>query len=68
MTTRKKKPGRPPRTSPKPKASVVYLDQDRQRQLAQIVKRNGGSHSAAIGQAISFHHAHLKREWPDDFS
>lgn len=67
MTT-KKKPGRPKKTTPKRKALPVYLDTDRQRQLAEIAKFNGSSGSAAISQAISFHHAHLKKDWPSDFS
>ena len=58
--TRKRKPAR--------KRVPAYLDAERVRQLAELKRRNGGSDSAAIGQAISFHHAHLKKEWPNDFT
>lgn len=71
MTT-KKKVGRPPATNPKPKpkAVVAYLDAERVRQLEEIVAFTGGGRnsSRAIAAAISFHHAHLKKEWPNDFS
>lgn len=66
--TDKKKVGRPKKTTPPRKVLPVYLDAERQRQLKQIVRRNGGARSAAICAAITFHYAHLKREWPDDFS
>lgn len=69
MTTRKK-PGRPPSTNPKPKpkATQAYLDKERLRQLAEIVRFNGSNSSKTVSQAISFYHAHLKREWPNDFT
>lgn len=70
--TVKKKPGRPPSANPKPKpkATVAYLDAERLRQLEEIVAFTGGgrNNSRAISQAISFHHAHLKKEWPNDFT
>lgn len=70
MTTTKKKPGRPPsnQPKPKPKATQAYLDDERLRQLEQLVKFHGSNNSKAIGQAISFMHAHLKKEWPDAFN
>lgn len=70
MTTVKRKPGRPPSTKPKakPRATQAYLDDERLRQLAEIVNFEGSNNSKAISQAISFRHAHLKKEWPDKFN
>lgn len=54
----------------KPKTSRItaYFDETRMKQLEEIRKKFGGSDSSTIAQAISFHHGHLKKEWPDEFS
>lgn len=70
MTTRTSKRGRPPTVTPKPKLkrTVAYLDDERLRQLAELVRFDGSNDSRAMAQSISFRHAHLKKEWPNDFT
>lgn len=65
-----KKRGRPPETKPKLKTTVTlsYLDEERLRQLDELVRFYGSNKSKTIGQAISFTHAHMKKEWPDNFT
>lgn len=71
MTKSPNKRGRPPAVVPKPKKlerTVAYLDEERLRQLEELVAFSGSNTSKAIAQAISFHHASMKKEWPNNFS
>jgi hypothetical protein len=63
--------GRPPGKTGPATCERAYLDALRRRQLAELVafhrQRGRVTKSSAIAEAISFHHAHLKKENPDAF-
>lgn len=70
MTKSPNKRGRPPAVVQKAKLerTVAYLDNERLRQLRELVAFSGSNNSKAIAQAISFHHASMKKEWPNNFT
>jgi len=60
--------GRPADKEPKPTRHVAYFYPEHEKALAQIMKfTKKRVVSAAICDAITFQHAALRKESPDDF-